>query len=363
MGNHSPVGPSTVALLMQCPGSYLMRQFYPSVDTPETIEGNEAHDLAAQHVMNSSRGGLANSGNNAVDDYVYDVKSVMVKTGVFIPHVEERVECPTIHELSWGTVDCWLYDKKTMTLYIWDFKYGHSVVEVFENWQLLNYSNGILNQLEIDGLADQVVTVDLRIVQPRSYHHKGSVRSWVVKASELRGYYNQISQGITAALKPGAKCVTGPECKNCSANYACEAALKLGADVINLSTEATPVNMTPLQTGVQLKIIKRALKHLEGLESALEANVESLIKNGVIVPGWGSEVNAGRIKWVKPFKEVKQLGEMYNIKLTKDELITPLQAKKLGVDESVIMAYSKQTTTGVKIVEDTEQKIREVFTK
>jgi hypothetical protein len=57
------------------------------------------------------------------------------------------------------------------------------------------------------------------------------------------------------------------------------------------------------------------------------------------------------------------MGDMLGKDLRKKEAITPKQAIKLGVDETVIKAYSTQPRTGVKIVPDNGNKAKQVFSQ
>ena len=82
------------------------------------------------------------------------------------------------------------------------------------------------------------------------------------------------------------------------------------------------------------------------------------------MPGWVVEQGIGREKWGKPIAEVIALGDMLEFDLRKPvDAITPNQAKKLGVDESVITAYSTKPRTGLNIVSDNGNKAKQVFKK
>jgi hypothetical protein len=331
---------------------------YPEPDTEASSAGDQAHEQAATLIADAARGAYKPSDNEAVNMYVEYVRDLMQSTGVFTPHIEERVRMPSISELMWGTADCWLFDKSTGHLYVIDFKHGHGLVEAFENWQLISYANGILEEIAID---DQHITVHMVVVQPNGFHPKGPIREWVTQASNLRGYFNRLSVAAEAALMPDPDTTTGSHCKYCPARIHCEAALRAGNDLYEATGKINPVNLTPVQMGTQLSLLKRAIAHLESLETALESQVENTIRSGNTVPGFITETSYGRQKWTKSFDEVVKLGEMYDVKVTKDTLITPKQAQKLGIDESVIMAYSEKPRNGIKVVQDKTNKAKEVF--
>ena len=77
--------------------------------------------------------------------YAADISAVMQSTNIFGGEntgSETQVDISVIFPGMQGTVDYWLYSKDTHTLYVWDFKYGRSLVEVFENLQLVLYVIG-----------------------------------------------------------------------------------------------------------------------------------------------------------------------------------------------------------------------------
>jgi hypothetical protein len=362
-----------------------MAQCYPETEeTPEAAEGTASHEIAAQLIQDAARGFNGGKwadweGKTAPNGVVYteemfdgaklyadDVAMIMRERSVFggpSLGVEQRLEAPRIHELSFGTCDCFLFDRKTGELFIWDYKFGYELVEAFENWQSINYAAGIFDQFGVNGLEDQITTVRIRIAQPRAFHREGPIREWKVKGSDLRGYFNQLHAGAHKALGPNAECNTGPHCKHCPGRHACEAAITAGARLFEAASKPVPVELSDAALGVQLSLVKRARKHLEYLESGFEEQVAGRMRAGALIPGWGREDTYGRDKWDKPFEEVIAMGEMFGQDLRKKEPITPKQAIKLGVDEAVIKAYSSQPRTGVKIVPDNGNKAKQVFSQ
>ena len=370
-----------------CTGYPLMAQAHPETEeTPESAEGTASHEIAAPLIQGAARGGfgsptretfIGQAATNGVifDDDMFDAAEMYANDVVTIMRlhnvyggpalgIEDRIEAKRIHELSFGTCDSWLYDRKSGILYVWDYKYGHEYVDVFENWQLINYTAGILEKLEINGLIDQHTTVHFRIAQPRSFHRDGPIREWVVNASDLRGHFNILQNNAHKALSNDAEIHTGNHCKYCSARHACDPALKAGLSFYEMAGRPLPVELSPQAIGVQLTIIRRALKQLELLESGFETQVAGLIRSGVNVPGWATESGSGRERWAKPITEVISMGKMLGQDLQKPaQAITPNQARKLGIDETVIKAYSETPRTGIKIVPDNGNKTKRIFSQ
>lgn len=387
--SHSIIAPSSAGIWGKpdgCTGYVLMAQLYPELEESEGArEGTAAHEPAADMVLANACGGQnfpkfedvvgSTASNNVVFTeemyegaklYADDIKSVMQSTGVFGGEgfgVERKVLARRIHELSYGTVDAFLYDRAGAALYVWDYKFGFEQVEAFENWQTINYAAGILDELGIDGYQDQNLTVHIRIVQPRAFHRDGPIREWAVKASDLRAYFNTLSSNAEEALGPNAVTRTGSHCKNCPARHACPAALKAGARLFEVAGRPVPAELSPEALSVQFSIIQRASKQLEYLESGFEEQVKALVKSGQNVPGYRVEQGYGRETWNQPIEQVLQMGEMMGHDLQKKEAITPKQAVNLGIDEAVIKAYSHRPHSGLKLVKDNGNKAKQVFSR
>lgn len=385
MSAHSIIAPSSAGIWGRpngCTGYVAMSAAYPQLeDSTASAEGTASHEIAetliqcglAMHVTDSIRsdivGASASNGVVYTDEmfdaaweYANDVIRESKARGV-LPFTEHRVRAPSIHAESFGTIDCFLYDEAQYELIIWDYKYGFGVVEAFENWQAINYLAGLLDELGIDGIKDQQLTVRIRIAQPRAFHREGPIREWTTKASELRGYFNVLSNNAHTALSAKATTHTGEHCRYCEALHACPAALKAGLDMFEVTGVPLPVELTPQNMGLQLSIIRRAKKQLEYLESSFEEQVKSSIRSGRNVPGWTVENSYGRLTWSKPISEVTALGDMMGVDLRKEDVVTPTQAKKLGIDGALIDAYSERQNTGLKLTPDTKNKAREVFAK
>ena len=131
----------------------------------------------------------------------------------------------TVHSLNEGTVDCFLFDRTGGDLYLWDYKFGYLVVEAFENWQVINYTAGIVELFNIDGIEDQNITVHLRIVQPCAHHVDGPIRTWSVKLSDLRAYFNVLKSNAAIAMSNDSVIRSGSHCVYCTARVLSDASI------------------------------------------------------------------------------------------------------------------------------------------
>jgi hypothetical protein len=289
------------------------------------------------------------------------VEDAFTVSGIENPQlmVEQRTAIPRIHEQCFGTPDTWFYRPDLGKLWVWDFKFGHGVVEAFENWQLIAYTCGILDLLGIDGRNDQHLWVHLRVVQPRAHHRDGRVREWKVLASDLRGYFNRLNAAAHEALGAAPHTQSGPHCLHCKAAHACptlQRATWSAADFIGGSAaEELSAEAAAYEQGL--------LEHLQELIKARirgrEADLTARIKRGEVVPGFVLEPTYGRKAWKDGDGDlVIMLGEMSGVDLRKPQVpITPTQAiallDKKKVDSSVISEYSHTPRTGVKLARDT----------
>ena len=381
--SHSVISPSSAHVWGKpngCTGSVLMSQCYPDDNSDAALEGNASHWVAAEVLNSYASGGNVITCNSLVgttdpdgtiisdeitegaDLYVKHILQFCQDNGLLAGlRVEQPVHAPSIHELSYGTCDCYVYDPKSHALTVYDYKFGYGIVEVYENWQLLNYAVGIVDKLAVN---DQNLTIRMVVVQPRAPHRDGPIREWSINGGKLRGYANILSANAHRALGSDATTNSGDHCKHCPARVNCDAALQAGVNLYEVSSVPVPVDMPPQSLGLQLTIVKRALRHLESINIGLEARVDNLIRSGTLVPGWKTENKQSRNKWDKPYDEIVAVGDMLGVDLRKQELITPNQAvKKLGVDATVINAYYSKPNAGTKIVPDNGNHAKQVFTK
>ena len=386
-GIHSIIPPSSAGIWGKpggCTGWPLMVAQYPEPDdTPEALDGEASHEIGAELISDYTRGPTVRGPVHFVDKkasngiiyteemydaakiYADDVGAIMRERAIFGGPCfgnEFKVKAPQIHELNEGTLDHFIFDRANNELFIWDYKFGFLLVEAFENWQGINYLAGLINQFNITGLDDQNIKVHLRIAQPRAFHRDGPIREWTFMLSDIRGHINHLHVNAHKALSNFSEIRTGSHCAYCSARHACPAASKVGIQLLEVAMRPLPLELPPDALGVQLTIIKRAIKALEYLESGYDEQVKNLIRGGKLVPGWLVETGRGRERWAKPAAEVIELGKLLKQNLAKPlEAITPNAARKLGIDDAVIKAYIEKPSTGLKIVPDNGNKAKQVF--
>lgn len=359
---HAFLAPSGAFCTVKCPAAPGTQQRCPEAETDAQREGTAAHWAASEILAGRlvDVGVIAPNGViltaemcEGAEMYAEDVLSY---PGVL--SVETPVSCATLHPHSWGTPDAWKWELRLLRL--WDFKFGHTLIDAFENWQLLCYAAAIL--ATVNGLDDQTIEVEFRIVQPRAFHIEGPIRVWRARASDLRGYFNILRYAFAEAMKPDAAAKPGPHCKYCSGAPICTALQREAYRITDATFAAQPFDMPPGALGVELRIFEDALTMLNARVEGLREQALAMLKRGDSVPFYAVEFGKGRERWAKPSREVVALGELMGVNLAKPpEVITPNQARKAGVPAAVVAAYVETPTGSQKLVRDDGTKARKIF--
>lgn len=371
-GAHSILAPSSSARRIQCTASTRLEAQFPEAEsTPEAADGEAAHWAASEQLSGRlvDVGVIAPNGVvltremvEGADLYYDDVVKTLKPYGMtpLQGAVEQRLDIHRVHPQSFGTPDFYAW-APPLHLFLYDFKFGHRFVEVFQNAQLVEYAAGILAPVLLRA-DDREVTVTFKIVQPRSYHRDGPVRSWTCKASDLRGLINIASNSAQEALSDNARQRVGPECRDCRARHACVTLQRAAMRELDEAGREQPLELPPAALGLELALLHQGIERLKARASGLEEQALSTIKRGGQVPGWSVEIGSGRQRWAKPAAEVLQLGRMLGLDLAKPaEAITPKQAVKAGLPAEMLAVFAETPKGAVELVRDDGSQARKVF--
>lgn len=376
--------PSKAPVWVPCPGSVTMELMYPGngEESEAAREGTAAHEVAARMVDMLARAQSINyadfigkhASNGVIIDgdmcegaefYARDVQAVMREHSVFGGRnlgIEAHVSAARrIHPENSGTTDCFLYARNAASLYVWDFKYGFGQVEAFENWQSVDYVAGLLERFDIDGIEDTTLRVHMRIVQPRPVP---VVREWVVMASDLRGYINQMATAAAEALSDNPRTTSGRHCLGCGARHACETGRRAALSAVDHIGQTRGEELDADATGRELRALRRAAQAVEARLTALEEQAAAMIRRGEPVPFFSLRPATTRERWSVDPAEVIALGDMLGADLrAPSAAVTPAAARKIGVPDEVVAAYAVRPEGGLKLVLDDGRKARQVFAK
>ncbi len=374
-GAHSILPPSGAAAWRRCAMWVAMNQAYPQPDTPESMEGTAAHWVFAEMLAGRTvTEGMQAANGVFVTDEMIEGAELVVETvrarmpaDVFgAPVVEQAVHCPAIHEQCWGTPDIWAFARSLGVLEVIDYKFGHRFVDEYENDQGVTYTSGILDQLaqalgKGPGLLDQAVTVNFTVIQPRCFYKGLPVRTWSVKASDLRGQVNILASAAEASLMPNPTATCNDECEFCPGRHACTALQKAGYISAEIATRSSPVELPPAAASLELRLLERALERLQSRVEGLREAVATYARQGLSTPFHRLEQGYGRQQWTVPTEQILAMGQLMGVDLSKPGVKTPKQAQKSGVDEAVIKAYSVTPLGQVKLIPDNPADARRVF--
>lgn len=258
-----------------------------------------------------------------------------------------------------GTPDAHGYDATKKLLRVADLKFGYRYVDVFECWQLICYVAGLL---DLYGLDDTEVWVEMTIVQPRAYGHE-AVRTWLVKASDLRAYINVLSNAAGRAMNRTGLLQANPGCINCVTRFRCVANQTAAFNATSLAVQSVPLELSPAELAAELRLLQNYSKQMEARITGLEAQAAQLVMGGKIVPGYEMFHGSGREAWQSPEKEAEAIamGRLLGKNISKDtRAITPTQAKKLLPPELVEL-YSFRPRLEGKIKQVDAKKVRKAF--
>lgn len=363
---------------MKCQGSYKAQQLHPGPPgelSQSKLEGRACHEVAQKLFRNEPFsdivGSLSQDGIvitqelfEAAREYYNDVWGYCNKYG--IPRTEMQVEKPVSlehHLPGWfGIPDVAVRNTALNHLVIWDGKFGHSLVEVYEHWPMILYAGALIQNG--DGFEPDVI--ELRIVQPRGFHSEGTVRKWCLTMDELADYLAQIDEALKGVMSDSPICTPGPQCKNCTARAHCDALQRTGYDNIDYVMQLQTHTLSGHSLGVELKLLQRAQEMIKMRLSGLEEQALHEIKQGQHVTFYSAKPTYGRKRWRKeiPVEQVIMMGDLMGQDLRKPvELDTPAQCIKKGIDPAVVEQYAETPSTGVKLEQVSERGIKMVFSR
>lgn len=351
--DHALLAPSALHLTVACPGSVRMRQKMPDYsDQTRADEGTAYHEVIVALKTTGEVPDAASNGVAVTDEMAQHAAEFLRGVGPTAEH-EQRVYANQIHPECWGTLDA----TATIdgTLHIWDAKYGHRYVEVFENTQLLAYASAVYDSM-------QHTRIELHIYQPRCYGHP-PWRTWALTPTELHNHEERIAMHCRLALSDTPPLKVGPHCVDCHARYACRAAQQAGYHVAEIANAPNPLELTPHQLGQELLMLTEAAELLKARLTGLEAQALALLKSGESVSNFELGSSQPRKRWAAPIEAIQALGEAYGAPLTTPQPVTPNQAIKLGVPAEIVNAYSETPRGELKLQKIDVSQLRKAFGK
>lgn len=378
--NHAPLAPSSAARTVACPGSVSLQLLHPQEETDETRAGDAAHWALSELLTGGDIDvGLVAPNGVTLDTEMVDaatmfadhIKARKLVAGRDVRVVEGRIANGSVHPDNWGTPDNVDYIGSILdgALYVDEFKYGHGFVDVFENWQALNYAILLLHGWMGNAWTSSTMPVTMTICQPRCYHRGGFIRTWTVEARQLVSYRVKLASAYKAAMQPNPPCIVSDECRDCTGRFDCEAALTAAQCAADGAYSAVPLQMSPQAKGVTLKRLQRAAKRLSAVITGLEADALATIGRGTRVPGYVGESGQGSTVWRDGVDDddVKTMGDALGVSLATTKACTPIQGKaalkRAGLDPTLLDEYCEHRPGALKLVETSASATVRAFLK
>jgi hypothetical protein len=352
---HAKHAPSAMYLTVACPGWQKQASLTPPAgETEESREGDAGHEVAAicaaGGITPPPVGSFA-SNDVEITEEMYDGAALWVEALEGYPaHIETPVQIQRIHPTDcWGTPDARQWAPETLILRAADYKFGHGFVDEFENWQLLAYMIGMIDELKLWERTD--ITLEMTIVQPRYYNGK-PIRTWSINIMQIWPYVERMQAAVREAESDSPRVISGTHCTYCPARGTCDVYRKTNAGLIDFAGLADPMMSAPADIGHELRIVQQAIKRLEARETGLAALAEVMIRQGQRVPHFALEQSVGRLTWTVPIEVVEMTARMRGKSIMAPaKPITPTQARDRKIlDATVISEYSERPMGAFKLV-------------
>lgn len=369
MAQHSFLPPSGAAAWSRCAMWPKMNAQYPQGDSPESLEGTAAHWVLSETIAHRTpaENTLAPNGimvtGEMLDGAELACEAMWNRPSLGQWHVEETVKIPSIHPDCFGTPDVWAYSVGNAHLEIVDYKFGHGFVDEYFNAQGLLYMLGILETLKFQVSNPLLVTVSFTIVQPRCFYRGAPVRTHNYTVRDAADYIVKLENAAQLAMRPAPRATTNVECDHCPGRHACSALQEAAYSDAEFANDRQPHDLSPGAAALELRMLERAYDRLgarvEGLRELTLANLRA----GKRVPHYRAEPGRGRVQWNATPEQIITIGQLLGKDLSKPGVVTPVQAKKIGIDDSVISAYSAITPGSLKLIPENNADALRIFGK
>lgn len=365
---HAYLAPSSAERIELCNGSAQAEARYPDdEDTQEKREGVAVH-WAGQCILEGGQTDVGEVAGNGVTINAEMLEAAELYAAAIMirghtGQIEETIRRPVLHPENWGTPDHWFFSRSLNTLWVDDLKYGHRFVDVYMNPQLIDYAALILGELDL--LRSHDTKVIFTIVQPRSFHRNGPIRTWSTTVGELVGPWDRLAKAFDNAMRPDVKVTPHPDaCRDCKARHECEGAIAAAYIGVDMAYQSEPLVMPPAALSREYRMLLRAETFIKARREGIKDRIMQTIKRNRSVPYFGIEHTAGRTV----FKDdavangLVDTAAAFGVDVVKGfDLITPKQAIKAGVPEDIVMLFSRTNSGSAELVEDDGTRAAQVF--
>lgn len=337
--------PSAADLWAVCAGSALASKLTPPRQTDEKEKGIQAHRVAQAALtewlyfdsVSELPDELDADQREAVAMYVHDVISRLAEKDVVNCGPKTNLMIETTLAAPWLQgqnliIDSSYASRDRGLVILWEFKSGRRPVKAESSWQLIANLWAVIEHLGINGLGDQHLRVELRVVQPLAYDgDRVSVYSGY--ASDFRGAFNILKDQAELAQRENPPTCSGEQCYNCPALSRCGTARFMLERIISYTGELNLLDLTLEQQAANAERLAPAIKVLEKAVEGMRNTAITALENGQVVNGFGLENGRGRSVYAVTDDVVIQTLDLYGINAAK-----PPAAKPIGEIKPLVKA-------------------------
>ena len=309
---HSSVGGSSAKRVIECPGSMLLCEKYPSkgssVFADEGTAGHEAIDMILQGKTREDRDVIGLTFNKIVITPEFYEEAIAASLDIFDAidkelggiefFNEQRVTFPGI-EGAFGTVD--IVGAARDRTVVLDWKLGRGVpVEAEANSQLMYYAYAAAHTEPTSKFFDRDKPIELFIVSPRVNDGEPFTR-WMTSWLQLEAFAIDLKHAVERALEPDAPFKLGPHCRFCNGKVGCPLYNNLATDMLALTREELAEQIAERLPYADLMI---------EMGKNLKDTAHALLEQGQPIPGWKLVNGRATRSWKDEEKTLKYFAKL-----------------------------------------------------
>jgi hypothetical protein len=139
---------------------------------------------------------------------------------------------------------------------------------------------------------------------------------------------------------------------------------KAGSAVLEFADNVELLSMSPAEVGVRLLLVNTGRDILRAIAAGLEEQAMGYVRQGKAVTNYGIGFSKPREVWNVPAAQIRALGEIYDLKLVKDDFaMTPKQAIKAKVPAELVRKMSITPTGTARLELNDTVRTRKIFSK
>lgn len=238
------MSPSSLCRIISCTPSLKINEDYRlehgETTTAAALEGTKAHAVA-ENLVNEyfniplqpdsvAEAADADAAMIACGKAYRDFVVKLFQGGNYLTiRTEKQVDMRKYISECWGTCDCFLISRDTLTVV--DYKYGHALVQAEGNNQLKAYALGAYLLLP-ERLQSMITRVSFFIFQPRAtmeyssgfprkLETMGAISHSEMSSAELVSWAKEVNVKVEQALKNEGEYKTGEHCAFCAGKGTC----------------------------------------------------------------------------------------------------------------------------------------------